>query len=415
MGPITTSPSQSVIANEPGRRAEAAYWLLWLAMLSTTTGSMLLLLGLASILYVERGSSLAAGVVFISQWLLPIFLVGWLGRLGRFRQPVRVLACLEFFQLVMLLPVASNLLVVAFVGLVARGVLEAIARSLRSTALKLYIPASRLEKAATLFNASQYLGVAAGGVLSYAGIKNLDVHVLIGVAAGCHVLSLAMYLACPRLLSTRSIESREARVGVWRNAVREIRINPTLRQSIVQLTLYTAILQGFHTVARAALPVALLDGGVKSGLLLQAGIGPVILIALALYGYLVKRDVPRTTLAQMTLIIAGSCVTILPLSRNMASGFITYWIFFFCFELAYTKLSNDVLLSVDRRVVADVSMVYNSIVTACLAVSVMIIGFVADRIGFKDVCFVVGGAAIISALCSVFILRRGESDVTTPD
>jgi hypothetical protein len=99
LGPITVCSGQADAGNEPENRAGAAFWLLWFAMLSTTTGSMLLLLGLASILYVERGSSLAAGAVFISQWLLPVFMIGWLGRLGRFQQPVRVLACLEFFQL----------------------------------------------------------------------------------------------------------------------------------------------------------------------------------------------------------------------------------------------------------------------------------------------------------------------------
>jgi predicted MFS family arabinose efflux permease len=122
--------------------------------------------------------------------------------------------------------------------------------------------------------------------------------------------------------------------------------------------------------------------------------------------------VPRASLAQTALIIAGSCVAIMPLSGNMAAGFIGYWIFFFCFELAYTKLNNDVLLSVDRSVVADVSMVSNSIVTACLAVAVMIIGLAADRVGFKSVCFVVGSLSAVSALCG-FIFQRQKSHVTT--
>jgi predicted MFS family arabinose efflux permease len=201
-------------------------------------------------------------------------------------------------------------------------------------------------------------------------------------------------------------------VGVWTNAFREIRGNARLKRSIVQLTFSTALLQGFHTVARAALPVALLNGGVKSGLLLQAGIGPVILIALALYGYLVKREVPKRVLAEAALIIAGLSIAVLPFSRNLATGFMGYWLFFFCFEVAYTKLNNDVLLSVDRTAVGDVSMVSNSIVTACLALAVMAMGYWADRVGFRSVCFVVGGIAVISALWSGLASRRGDAGVT---
>ncbi|WP_421336865.1 MFS transporter [Aeromonas veronii] len=373
------------------------FWLLWLGMLATSTGSMVLLLGISSIIYIESNSAIFSSMVFVSQWFLPIFLVNWIGKIGRVNQPAIALICIEC-ALFFTLPLIGEEYYQLFIGLVLRGLLNTCGEFLRSTCIKRYIPEERLEKTVTHFNTSRYLGIALAGLLSYLGMNDVDYHSLVLIAACCHVVSFFAYLFIPKLKVHNNIHNSS---GVWHVALKEITKNEKIRNSIYMLVLTTAVLQGFHTVARSSLPIALYKGDVSSGLFLQSGIGPVILLALWLYSYLLKINASRLLIYNVALFFCGFFLLAMTYTDNLMVGVSLYWAYFFSYEIIYTKLNNDLMMSTTRDNVGDVISVSNAIVSVSMAIGIIFLGSIVDRFDFKIVitlCAMATFAFLISSL-----------------
>lgn len=375
--------------------ADRAFLLMWCAMLASTAGTFLLLLALSLTLFTGSGSGFLASAVFGVQWLLPLLaapLIGWLG--SRFR-PRGVLAAADVAGAALSLAVGfaygSGLLAV-FALLALRGLAEAVTKSVRVVALKRHMRPADLERAASLFNTSQYLGGAVGGLLGAVLVERLTLVQIAAVDALTFGFAAACYLLLPAGLRRPDAGGPPPTARVWRIAGRALSGRPALLANFHYLLLVTAVFQGFHNVARTPLPVGQLGLG-AGGLMLLQVLSSTAIVAGALFVALFMQG--RGGRVSPALLVAGTAAAMVGAVtlRDPLASLALYTVFIFGFEVAFTKVQKDVIVDCPDEAIAHVSALANALQMASMMGVVFLGGGLMDRIGLAATALAVAAVA----------------------
>lgn len=384
------------------------FLLLWIALLASSAGAFLFVIVLAARVFAETGSSLKASSVFAAQWLLPLALQSVNGAICTRYRIRSVLVVAELLSAVIVIACALAL-EVGFVPMLAvvmvRGFLEAMTKAARIVALKQYVLPRYLRKASSLFGTSMYLSSGVGAVIGGVVAEQLT---FLGVAVVAAMFSLVASLIYLGLARAAVAPPKQAAGG---GALATFRQHPALFRTSLQLFVICGVFQGFHNVARTALPMKHLGLGITGATHLQL-VSAIAIVLGALFVFRFMSDSKRTFLHHPSTLIGVTAIAMpLPyLVHSPIVAFTLYFAFIFAFEVAYTRVQNEVVVTTPTAAMGHVAAFNQGVNNAVMAVVILAASAAIDSVA---VVVVSAGWAAISVGASLVIDRlplRGTDD-----
>jgi hypothetical protein len=404
-------PSASATAPVPSWGAlvtSRAFVLTWLPMLLSTCGTFMLLLALAADVMRRTDSATAAAAVYGAQWLLPMAappLVAWLN--ARLRTG-RALALSEAVSAVITLLVAVAVAAGSFPAvlglLVWRGLTESITKSLRVVALKQAFDGPSLERASTLFGTSFYLGGALGGIAGTLLIDRLSLPVIAVLDAMTFAVAGVLYLLLPKHQAPAPAAGvRPGTTALLRRGALAVWRTPALFRGFVWLTLTAMVFQGFHNAARTIIPMRDLGLGATAVTRLQVLSSVAILLGVACVARFMQGRCNGVVAAGWMVGLTCAAMTGATLAGSVGPAFTLYFLFIFCFEVAFTKFNNAMVLACPAAHIAAVASLNNAVTSSGLMVFVLLTGVLAD---LHSTQFAAMFLALIAMLAFALSTRR---------
>lgn len=370
---------------------------IWFPALLSTISTALLLLGFSFHTYVEGGSTILSVSVFVSQWFFPVLFIGIIGHISSYQNTKSVLIVVELLQLILLIPLFYLSLPAALIVFLLRGILDNCSKTARAVIVKDIVPKSRQEGIYTFLNSSLYIGFSCAGFLTWYGLNYNGVYALVWFSIFLHALNIFSYFFLPRMNHVSSIADKKTKISSL-NGFKAISSNREVLISFVGLVLITAFLQGFHSIARVALPSLFLNASLRDVSILQACIGPVILLALVFYTSLRKNNVSGRIILNLSVLLSAFFLLTLSFFNSKNIGIIFYLFYFFFFEIAYTKLNNDILVNCKKEESSYVIATVQAFVLATLAITTLILGGISDYLDITAALYLSVGATALTAV-----------------
>lgn len=372
--------------------------IIWSAALVSTVGNFLLMLSLSVYIWRMTGSNFLASAVFSVQWGAVIISAPLVSRLLSRIPAARLAAGSEWAGglVSLLIGLGYQHLWLIFVLLALRGLSESISKAARVVALKHSVPAPLLGRAASLFGTGTFIGIALGSLLGAALIEQLSLG-WIAIIDGCtFLISGTLYCFLSRHVNSQQASAPVAHGSALRPAIDALRAQPQLRRQFVWVIVTTALLQGFHNVARTLLPIRLLDMGERGVMLLQA-IASVSFFAGAVTVALMMQGESQSWRHQPWLLALIS-VMLMQLSLLTPVVWLSlsaYALYLFIFEIAFTLCQKNMIVQCPASAMAAVSSSALSVSTLGMVFAIVAGGLLSDWLGL---------VATGWALCAVFVV-----------
>jgi predicted MFS family arabinose efflux permease len=358
--------------------------IIWSAVLISTVGNFLLMLSLSVYVWRITGSNFLASAVFAVQWGAIIFSAPLVSRLLQRMPAARLAAGSEWLGGVVSLAIGLSYqhLWLIFVLLALRGLVESLSKAARVVALKGSVPAPLLGRAASLFGTGTFIGIAVGSLLGAVLVEKVSLGWVALIDSLTFVVSGSLYFLL--WLRHRAMESAApaSNGSALRPAFDALREQPQLRRQFVWVILTTALLQGFHNVARTLLPINLLGLGEEGVMLLQAIASAsfffgALVVALLMQGENQSwRNQPWLIALLSIVLMQFSLLT--PVVWLSLTG---YALYLFVFEIAFTFCQKNMIVQCPQTAMAAVSSSALSVSTLGMVLAIVAGGALSDRVG----------------------------------
>ncbi|NML31756.1 MFS transporter [Paraburkholderia sp. G-4-1-8] len=373
--------------------------LLSMSAFSANFGSVALLMSLSLKAFAQTGSSLLAGAIYGSQWLIPLFflpMIGWLAN----RYPLR-----RLMSVTLVLSVAVTVVVcqcyphylLPFFGLMAvRGVLENVSKSAAAVALKVYMPGRLLERASSFYDTNRYVSSATASLVGVLFLNRISIAQVALLSSSAFVIAACCYAALPYVPAVKPDQPRPD-FSYWRETWRILERKPLLRRCFVNLSLITGVFQGFYYIARSTLPIGQLGLSINAAAFVQA----LISLTFTAGAMFVARFMPvgapplrwLSPLVQTVaaaFFMAGSVLT-----RQPVFGIASFLACLFFYEVYYTFTNNQIMLTCTPEEISYISSAKYGALTFCMLVVIVAGGAAADAIGFASMTLVLAWSVVI--------------------
>jgi len=384
------------------------FLIMWTAMFTSTIGTFLLLLVLAAQVFEKTHSSFDAGMIFAAQWLLPVILFSYIGKIASKFNIQRTLASSQvaggLISLVIGLLYSSPLIVIILL-LSFRGLFEAITKTTREVAFKAFIPTELQAKASSLFESSYYLGTGFGGLLGAYLIGKVGITAIALVDSTTFIIAAFFYASLKNLVVKEEPESADKS---WKLGIRHVRGNRQLFSTFSFLLLNVIIFQGLHNVARTVLPIQQLKLGMQGTQYLQIIFCLAITLATLLFAKYQCDKMDIKWSAWWRVLFTGLFLLCSAYSSSAIIGLSFYFLFAFQFEMSFLRHKTDMRLLCSKESIGHVSALFHSFAHLGMIVTILIFGKSSDWFGFPSAST---GLFVIAALIA-FILSPKSSGVT---
>lgn len=373
---------------------------LWLGSFIGTSANFAVYLHLASAVFRETGSALAASLVFAAQWTLPVLLILRIEQASRAIGPRRLMSgtALVFAALTMLAALAAPAVVPVIALCAAFGALESLVKSGRLVALKRYCEPPALRTAVSSLASAMYLGSAAGGALFALAPGDGGLAVVVA-AAGAHLVAAAILATLPAAAAREASERGALSPGDFTAALRSSTSESRVFDALFGLVLVCGVFQGFHNVARTALPLVHLEVGGAAVGALQAVAACAIIAGVATYRFLLAAG-DRLGPASAGLGYACAALLVAPmLTRDVGLSFTAYFAFIFVFELLFMHYQTRLVVAAQARDISVVSAFQYAVINLAMLTTAVAGGALVDAIGLlpTSLLFAVGFCLLFKA------------------
>lgn len=378
---------------------------LFIGTFSSAFSTTLLLLSLAYLFYTQSGSIFLAGLVFVMQWFSPILFIQLISFFASASNIKRSLVIVEVLQFVLLssffyLP-ASGMLI----ALILRGLLDSISKSARNVYIKNAHSKNQLESSFNIVNAAQYVGLSSSGIgMLFLDKNGLDVIIIIAMAMHC-ISTLSYLLIQPIIVSTSSTKVKQGFIALFLYAIK----NQLIRKPFIYLLIVTGFLQGFHNIARASLPAFIEGADLLDISFLQVGVGPAILLGLTAYSYLRKKVTSRETIFLVSSFLSALTLLLVPIFTYKYIPVLFYLLYMFFFEIAYSKLYNDIMLLCTKEEIANISTVTQVSVMGAMAIVILLLSSIISLTSPFTALLVTSAVIFIMTIFHFFSYLRNKS------
>lgn len=377
---------------------------LWLGAFLGTTANFALYLMLAAEVYRATGSALLSSLMFAAQWILPILLVLRIEQAGRILAPrALMLSASLAFVVLTALAAACAPATAPLIGLcMLFGALDALVKSGRLIALKRYFDAERQRTAVSALASAMYVGSSLGGALFALVPEQNAVIVVAGGGIAAHLLAALVFARLPAPAAAPSVEGAAAHsVRAFAGALRQAASEPRVFEALFCLILVCGAFQGFHNIARTALPLGHLDAGSAEVGILQVISGGAIIAGVVLYRWLfAARDGLAGVAGQLGYLCAGLLLAT-TLMGGVAASFAVYFAFILAFEFLFMHYQTRLVVAVEVGKITVVSAFQYAILNLAMLVTILAGGTLTDTLGLTAT------AAVFAVGFCVLFLTRG--------
>jgi predicted MFS family arabinose efflux permease len=225
------------------------------------------------------------------------------------------------------------------------------------------------------FSTSNFLGLAFGALLASFLVTRLSMFqiaivdsITFGMSAIlCSILSISTTPSTTKQSSFRSFDTW----GVIRNS-------NLLRSSLFHLVVLTGLIQGFHNIARTAVPVLHFDTG-KVGIQntqLAFTIGVTLGAILVLRSAVVKKHFYFNP--SVYLVVACFFAVFALKMPTFEMAMIFYFLFALTFEISFTKLQNNIVLNTNKNQVGNIFSFFQMVASLALVMFILLFGKITD-------------------------------------
>ncbi|MCG6122426.1 MAG: hypothetical protein MEP57_06935 [Microvirga sp.] len=382
---------------------------LWIGSFLGTTANFALYLLLASEIFRQTGSALLASLVFAAQWALPVLLVLRIEQAGRMIEPRRLMvgAALTFAGLTAVAAVAAPGVAPVIALCAIFGALESLVKSGRLVALKRYYEPPALQTSVSSLASAMYLGSAAGGALFALAPSENGVAVVAAAAVGAHLVAAAALATLPApSVAVAEGERGALSARAFAEALRASASDPRVFEALFRLVLVCGVFQGFHNIARTALPLVHLDAGGAAVGVLQVVAAAAIIAGVVTYRFAFAASDRLTGVAGVLGYVCAALLVAPALTRDAALSFSLYFAFIFTFELLFIHHQTRLVVAAKASAISVVSAFQYAVINLAMLTTAVGGGVLVDTIGLVATAAVFAlGFAALSACREA--IRRG--------
>lgn len=377
--------------------------LIWIINLCAICASTLSYIYLSYYTYKETGSLLYSQIVLFSPMVLPVLFVGQIYRLSDRVSPRTLLLLSNAVALLVAILVYSVLptfALIAVVGGIAIGALDALQRVGRIVAIKCYFNSQNVESTVPLTLTAQFIaGGIAGAAMALVKGEMMPWHALLITATlfACAAFAAFLLPRAERSVST-GVPASTALIATFSALMKS---TPQLRHSFISFIVFVSVYQGFFNVSRILLPAHVL--GLSEGYvgLLQAVNSIAALVGAIVYYRLNKRG---HRLAPLSMACASALFMMTAaFGGGFSSSYVAYFFYIFFFELAFFKLQSDVVLATPGHAMPLVASVQYAGVYAGMIVTIFLGTLLVEQVGL----FITSIVFAVTYLLAIKLLSFG--------
>lgn len=355
--------------------------LIWIVNLSAICASTLSYIYLSYYTYKETGSLLYSQIVLFSPMVLPVLFVGQIYRLSDRVSPRTLLMLSNFLALIVVVLVYSLLpsfALVAIIGGILIGTIDAVQRVGRIVAIKCYFNSSNIESTLPLTLTAQFIagGIAGAAMMMVKG-NMMPWHALVITAVLFSIAAFAAFVL-PRVErpKTASVPEFSALIRTFKNL---LYTHPQLRRSFWQFIIFVSVYQGFFNVSRITLPAHVLSLSESYVGLLQA-VNSIAALGGAIFYYVLSKRGYRVAPLFMAA-ISAFFMAIASGGTSVLSSYGAYFFYIFFFELVFFKLQSDVVLATPDDAMPLIASVQYAGVYAGMIVAIFVGSLLLEYMG----------------------------------
>lgn len=374
--------------------------LIWIVNLCAICASTLSYIYLSYYTYKETGSLLYSQIVLFSPMVLPVLFVGQIYRVSDRISPRTLLLLSNGVALLVAVLVYSILpgaALIAIVGGIAIGTLDALQRVGRIVAIKCYFNSQNVESTVPLTLTAQFIaGGIAGAAMGLVKGEMLPWQAMQITAVLFACAAFAAFLLPRAKRPAGGVAPQSAAlIATFSNLMKT---TPQLRRSFVSFIIFVSVYQGFFNVSRILLPAHVLNLSEGYVGLLQAVNSMAALAGAILYYKLNKRG---HRLAPLSMACASALFMMTAAyGGGFASSYIAYFFYIFFFELAFFKLQSDVVLATPADAMPLVASVQYAGVYAGMILTIFFGSLLVEHIGlfYTSIVFAISYLLVIKLL-----------------
>jgi len=392
------------------------FLLLWSSMLLSTSAVFAFQIFASTHVFHYTSSGLLAGLVFSSNWILPIALAPLITAFATRFQTERMLMISELVSSSLALLAAWTFTVSPYLLVIilpVRGLVDAVAKTNRTIMLKNVVAQERLGRATGIFNTSLLLGNGLGGMIcgllpsATTPIEMGLVVFVIQLVAVMMIWKLAMSAKCPPIRTNDAFN--------WKNWLRGLSIirDRGLWQPMVVLLSLSGIIQGFHNVARTSIPLSVLGMG-------QSGVSQLqVYVCIGLVvGAILATRLPHPLRGSKSLsvwLLVSMVCAFLPLMDIVSEQgvLVRYGVFMFIFEIAYVVAQTLLITNVAKDEIAVVSSFMGPALLASMVGGTTAFGVIIDSFGISNAVNTLVALGVTIAVTMAVRSTFGQHEAST--
>lgn len=354
---------------------------IWVVNLCAICASTLSYIYLSYYVYNETGNLIYSQVVLFSPMVLPVLFVEKIYKLSD-RIPPRTLLFLSnaiaLLVVVLVYSLLPDFALIAIIGGIVIGTLDALQRVGRIVAIKCYFSSENVESTVPLTLTAQFIaGGIAGATMALIKGDMMPWHALTITAILFTFAAFAAFLL-PRTERQATVAAPQS-TALIETFANLMRTSPSLRHSFWSFIVFVSVYQGFFNVSRIILPAHVLDLSEGYVGLLQAVNSIAALVGAILYYRLNKRGY---RLAPLSMAAASALfMMVAAYGQGLASSYSAYFFYIFFFELAFFKLQSDVVLATPANAMPLVASVQYAGVYAGMIITIFLGSLLVEHIG----------------------------------
>ncbi|WP_430246558.1 MFS transporter (plasmid) [Neorhizobium sp. DAR64861/K0K2] len=377
---------------------------LWLSTFLVTISNFYVYLSFSSEIYRSTGSSAHASYVFAAQWIFPITCFLIIENITRTYKPKIILYLSAVVSLIVYIIVVYIGFYYWFVimSAILFGALESLMRGGRQVALKMFYSEEDLKRHVSSLASASYVGASAGGAL-FAAVSHFDtVQVAVPVICIAYISAALLALRLPEAAPSETkalIQGPSFRSFFY--TLRGSALEPNLFYSLYSVLLVCGVLQGYHNVARAALPLSHLGGNESALGYLQFVAGSAIIGGVWFFKALSPELRSSDAFVRINLFVSCTAMVTSNFFAEISISYAIYAIYIFSFELLFIRFQTDLIVSAKASSFTVISAFQQFVVNLCMLLSVIVGGFAVDNIGL------LATSLLFSAALLIFLAAKG--------
>ncbi|OZG70438.1 hypothetical protein BTA51_26070 [Hahella sp. CCB-MM4] len=359
---------------------------IWSAVFVSTIGNFLLMLSLSVYIWRETESNFLASAVFAVQWGAIILSAPFVSFLLQRIPAAKLAAYSEWLGVVVSVTIGLvvDQLWLVFGLLAVRGLIESVSKSARIVALKTSVPEDLLGRAASLFGTGTFVGIAVGSLLGAVLIEVLSLQWIAVIDGLTFVISGLFFYTLWKRTNDSKTSSPSKPERAFRSAFLLLKTTPDLRQHFVWVILTTALLQGFHNIARTLLPIELLQLGEQGVMILQAMASVSFFLGALFVTFLMQSESSRWT--RLPWLIALISIAFMQASLMIPiiwASLLSYALYLFVFEVAFTFCQKNLIVQCPESAMGAITSSAQSLATLGMVVVILLGGGLSDWVGIQ--------------------------------